>query len=72
MGWKEGEICMGDGDRGVLERLPAGTWGAGLGVWVGRWWRCRLPVAPRLGAPEESAPCSQEGALLGEGRQFRA
>ena len=28
--------------------------------------------SPQTRAPEESAPCSQEGARLGEGRQFRA
>lgn len=49
------------------------VWDPGAGLWVGAcWWRCRLPAARRLGALEESAPCSQEGARLGEGRQFRA
>lgn len=67
---------MGDGDRGALERLSAGRWPrvgpgrrpGGGGVLV----EMQAAGSRRLGALEESAPCSQEGARLGEGRQFRA
>ena len=68
-GWGQKSV----GETLSREVATCGTRGAGLGV-GGCWWRCRLPAAgsPQTRAPEESAPCSQEGARLGEGRQFRA
>lgn len=43
----------------------------GLRAW-GKLVEMEASCSPQTQALEESPPCSQEGARLGEGRQFRA